>query len=583
MTGLPPRRNWTSGLPLLTALIAAFVLFNANWVWVNRFRHGFVLNIDEAGYFSYAMIDYYGLHFGGLAGWFAALSIQSIQAPLTMALTSLLFAITGPHIIIGFAVPLAAGAGCVALTYALGNSLGLGRAALLGALLTAACPVILNYSRAYLFATPAAFCATLALVAILRSRNFRSIGWTVVFGLGLGLLPLARTMTVAFIPGLVLAALVSVLGNPEARLSRFRNLCLGLIISLLVAGPWFWENGVLVAHYLFNYGYDKHALEYGAKISVFSLHSLAVKFNFFLNAEIYLPEAFIICLGLVALLGIIIQAAVKDGVRQSIFRGFAAPILPVLIFNVTVLLALSSSGNAGSGFITPVIPALMAQTGWALWRVRLPAPVRVALCTLAIAAAAICIATMAVLTPPFARATALQLPLIGGATLTDGLGAVQGYEIRGGYGVPGALLGAGESQAWVQLSGWTAKMITEKYGPQANIMFAFRNVMFNVNTLNLQELIKFHSAFPIQMIDPIETGTSLAGYKDWLAKNGPQACILLTAEQAKGDFDPQVDPGLMKTAAQQSGFEQVLEFPTPDGQVFALWQHKDGKSPCPGH
>jgi 4-amino-4-deoxy-L-arabinose transferase-like glycosyltransferase len=579
----PRWRSWISEAQPLIFLIVFFVLFNANWIWQYRFKHGFLLNIDEAGYFSYALVDYYNLHYAGFSGWLAAIDMASIQAPLTMALTSLLFAVTGPHIILGFAVPLGAGAGSVALAYALGKSLDLGRSALLGALLTASCPVFLNYSRAYLFATPAAFFATLALVAILRSRNFSSLFWALVFGSSLGLLPLARTMTVAFLPGLVLGALVILLNKSERRLSRLRNLCLGLLAGILIAAPWFWKNGLAVAQYLFNYGYDKHALEYGAKVSAFTLQSITSKLDFILNAEIYFPAFFIICLGILTLCVIIAQTIITHGVRPTLQRIFSSSLLPILIFNVTALLALSSSGNGGSGFLVPVIPAIMVQTGWALWRVRLPYLAHLAVATLAIITAIIPLIFMAALTPNLARARSLNLPLLGGTTITNGLGPLQGYEIRAGYGVPGALLGTSESQAWVHLSAWTAMMLTQKFGPQANVMFAFRNALYNVNTLNLQELIKFHGAFAEQMIDPVETGTSLAGYTDWLTKNGPVACALLFSDQAKGDFNPQIDPQLMKAAASQSGFVQVLTWPAPDGQHIELWQHRDPVPNCSPH
>ncbi len=554
-------------------MIGMFIAVNAHWIWAYRWRYGMALDIDEAGYFSYTMIDYFGLHFGGLRGWLAAVDMPSAQAPLTMALASLLFWLAGPHIILGFAVPLAAGAGCVAAAYALGATLGSAPAGLLAALLTASCPVIVLYSRSYLFAVPAAFFAIMALLAMLRSHNFRSIYGSLGFGVCLGLLPLTRTMTLAFIPGLLLAALISVFADSNDRIARLLKLCLSLFLGFLIALPWFWRNGVLVAQYLFNYGYGSHAAEYGAQPSMFTAQALLGKLHYFINTEIHLPEFLMICLGFLALMRIAVHVFAESGLRLAAYRGFTSPLLPVIVFNVATLLALFSSGNTGSGFLAPAIPSLMVQTAWSLCRLPGPSSLRAAIYGLSAAAALMTFVPMIALNP-LARPWVLAVPFIGAINVTNGHGIIQDYESNAGYGTPGHLqLDRQASAAWVQLSGSTAMQLARRSGPQADVMFAFRNVMYNVNTVNLQDLRTFHAAFAMQQIDPVETGTSEAGYLDWLVKDGAAACLLLTSNARKGDFDPQVDPGLMKAAALQAGFVPVTAWPAPDGQQITLWRH----------
>jgi 4-amino-4-deoxy-L-arabinose transferase-like glycosyltransferase len=567
------RPDLRRGVQLLVALIGVFIAVNAHWIWAYRWRYGMALDIDEAGYFSYTLIDYFGLHFGGLQGWLAAVDMQSAQAPLTMAVASLLFGLAGPHIVLGFAVPLAAGAGCVAAAYGLGASLGSARAGLLAAVLTASCPVIVLYARSYLFAVPAAFFAIMALLAMVRSRNFNSIGWALGFGCCLGLLPLARTMTLAFIPGLIVAALVSVIAEPAGRITRLLKLGLSLLAGFLLALPWFWKNGALVAQYLFSYGYGGHALAYGAEQSVFSLPAVLLRLNFYINAETHLPEGLIICLGLLALVMAGVEAVAEAGLRRAACRAFKTPLLPVIIFNVATLLALFSSGNRGSGFLAPVIPPLMVQTAWSLCRLRGPLPLRAGVYGLSLAAALVTFVPLAGLNP-LARPWSVNLPGLGPVTLTNGLGNIQRYEFEYGYGRPAELqLDRKASAAWVQLSVATAMQLARRYGPQANVMFGFRNALVNVNTVNLQDLRAFHAAFAVQQIDPVETGMSEAGYRDWLVKDGAAACALLTSNARKGDFDPQVDPGLMQAAAVQAGFVPVTAWPAPDGQLITLWRH----------
>ena len=126
--------------------------------WLRIFRTGQPLDIDEAGYLGLSFLDYHGLIHNGLAGYFSAIEASSVQAPLTPALTALIYCVTGPNWIFGFGVPLLAGVGIIAASYALGRTLGCSRgAAGIGALLVGSCPIIINYSRSYHFALPATF------------------------------------------------------------------------------------------------------------------------------------------------------------------------------------------------------------------------------------------------------------------------------------------------------------------------------------------------------------------------------------------------------------------------------------------
>ncbi|MCU1658660.1 MAG: hypothetical protein JWO57_3316, partial [Pseudonocardiales bacterium] len=62
-----------------------------------------------------------------------------------------------------------------------------------------------------------------ALYCLVRSHGHASLRWSAAFGAFVGLMPLARTMAVAFAPGLLLAALVGALSH-SGRRQRLRNL-----------------------------------------------------------------------------------------------------------------------------------------------------------------------------------------------------------------------------------------------------------------------------------------------------------------------------------------------------------------------
>jgi 4-amino-4-deoxy-L-arabinose transferase-like glycosyltransferase len=563
----------------LLALILLFLVINARWIWV--YRHGLLLDIDESGYLSYSLLDYYGLHYGGISGWFSAIDAPSIQAPLTMALTSLLYCLGGPHVILGFAVPLAAGAACIVAAYALGRSVGSHSVALTAAVLTASCPVIINYSRSYQFSMPVTLVTTLALISILRSRHFRSVGWTMVFGVCIGLMPLARTMTIAFIPGLVAAAFVVVVVEPTHRLRRILMLGGALILAVLVAATWLWSNGALVAQYLLGFGYGAHALEYGrqtSKLGFGAWQAMAWAFS----RDVYFPHFIVMLLGVLSLLWVALREAARHGIRPTAHRILHAPVLPVAIFAAEVILVLTTSSNKGSGFFAPVVPALMVLTVWAFRRLGESRPSRVAFSILIAAVTVVAVGPLLDLSTPIAPEWAANLPVIGGVTITDGRGTIQRDEARAGYGVRDAVepINNTTSHAWINLSAWTATLLTQKYGPQAVVMFGFRHEFYNVNTLNLQQLLLMHSAFAVGMIDPAMTGESVAGYLGWLQHDGANACALLTSDRLGGDFAPAINRAFMEQAAREAGFVTVQQWPAPDGQNIFMWEHRVAPPNC---
>jgi 4-amino-4-deoxy-L-arabinose transferase-like glycosyltransferase len=558
----------------LLALVLLFVAINARWIWI--YRHGMALDIDEAGYLSFSVSDYYSLHNGGLHGWIATIESPNIQAPLTPALSSLLYAMFGPHVILGFAVPLAAGAAGIAAAYALGRSVGSQRVGLVAAVLVASCPVIINYSRSYQFSMVAMLATTLALLAILRSRRFGSVGWAAVFGMCLGAMPLARTMTLAFIPGLVAAAFVVVVVDPVGRIRRILTLGGALILAVLVAGTWFWPNGALVVHYLLGFGYGAHSIEYGPQTSKLGFDAWLASAQAF-GREVYFPHFVVVLLGAMALLGVTLREAARRGTASTAHRILRSLVLPVAIFAAEAILVLTTTSNKGTGFFAPIVPALMVLTAWAFERISNTRPARAALSVLVAAAALIAAVPLVDLHTPFAPEWAAELPIIGRVTVTQGRGTIQSAEAYVGYGARYDAvqpLDNATSRAWVALSTQTVSILTQEAGQHAIVAFGFRNGLYNVNTVNLQHLLDTGSASDIRMIDPVVTGESVEGYLSWLQHEGADACVLLTSDRLGGDFPPAINRAFMEEAARQADFVQVRQWPAPDGQNIGLWKHR---------
>lgn len=106
-------KNWD--LWVLFAIVLCFVIFNGAWLWY--FRHGQLLNIDEAGYIGIALADYQSLLRGGVLDFIKTVEAPSIQAPITTTLAALVFVITGPHVIAAFIVTVMSDAACVVAAF----------------------------------------------------------------------------------------------------------------------------------------------------------------------------------------------------------------------------------------------------------------------------------------------------------------------------------------------------------------------------------------------------------------------------------------------------------------------------------
>jgi hypothetical protein len=559
--------RFSYGLALL-ALSLLFFLVNARWTWI--YRHGQPLDIDEAGYLSIALIDYYALIRASIVGWLSAVCAPSVQAPLTTALSSLLFYFTGPHVIVGFVVPLLAGTGCIVATYFLGKSVGSRQIGLAASILVASCPVILNYSRSFHFSLPATLAVTIALLALLNSDRFERIGWSVLFGLSLGLVPLARTMTVAFIPGIIVAALVYTVAQPFQRTRRLLVFTASLLLAVLTAATWFGPNGSLVYRYLFNFGYGSRAVEFGPERSRFGFDAWWDTL-WSLGSEIYLPHLVIIVAGGVAMLIVAYKEARKVRSTALLQRVLRSPMLPILIVVFEALLALTSSRNKGSAFFAPIVPMMLVTAVWALFRIS--SHRRYNLAVISVIAAIAIMASM----PLIDLRTPLASPwtAFGYVRVTDGRGAIQEYEAWGGFGPTGIAepISPDRGKAWINLDRETAAIITRMYGSTAKLVFGFRHRLYNVNTVNLQQLLTRATTFAAQQVEPIVTGDSVEGYLSWLASEDG-ACALLTSDKTSADFTPVVNRTYMRDAADRAGFTPIQEWPTPDGQIITLWQSR---------
>ena len=264
---LPASERGRWALAVAAGVLALSAL---NLWWVLTYRKGFPLNVDEAGYTSIALTDWLGFHNGGLHGWWSAIQSQTPNAPLLPALTSVLLIVKagvmeGFVVLIGFFALLAVAA------YGIGERLAGPRLGALAALAVATSEGALLFSREYVFALPTAALLSCAVYALLRSERMRSRRWAIACGAALGLMVLARTMAIAFVPGVFAAALVGMLAVDRTDLKRrFLNLGLTAVAAVVVAATWYFHNLKPVYDYLTSFGYGSQSSYFGAQHSVIS-------------------------------------------------------------------------------------------------------------------------------------------------------------------------------------------------------------------------------------------------------------------------------------------------------------------------
>ena len=545
---------------------ALWLAVNARWLAV--YRSSGLLNIDESGYTGIAAIYYLSGQARGLGGWLDAVLGPGIQAPLTTAVTSVIYQVTGPRLVAGFVVVLACGLATVLLTAAVAGRVAGRTAGWIAAIVMGTTPLLLDYSRSFAFAAPAAAVTTAAVMCLICSDGMRRTGWALGFGLFLGLMPLTRTMTIAFVPPLLVAAVLQA-ALPTDRVHRLVRTTAAVAVGGAVAATWMVRNGAAVLDYLRGYGYGTHTAEY----AVPGESPWRVVADRLLN-DLQLPHATLLFAGLMAAAITVALQARTVGLRRTATSIVASPLLPPVVLTIGGFAALSSSSTTGSGFDLPLVPGIVLIATWGLtratrWMRHRP---RATVLGLAVALAAI---------PGFVPSadlalagggTETSLPVLGRVVVTDGAGLMFHYEAAG-LGDPSLTRpwSTSDERRWVTLSGVILEDILEQ-PVVPRTAFAFRHYLLNVNTVQLSALTTLRRGLELVQIDPISVGSSEASYDTWLTTGAASSsCILLTAGGGVDEFPPFVDESAMERTATSSGFVVRNQHPLPDGRTATLW------------
>jgi hypothetical protein len=554
--------------------VGALALCVLHLVWLARFRWGFVGDWDESGYMSIAFRALEGLKVGGLETLYDVLNDSfGSQPPLVPLSAAPLIALFGHS----FDVPLAAEVlwffALVLATFGLARRLVSDRWAALAALAVSTAPVVSDYTRLFSFAVPAAALLTAALWAILRSHGLLRFRWTAAAGALLGAMLLSRTMTVAFLPGVAIGALVPVAlrGDKRRRLAGFGVLCAALIV---VAAPWWIPNFGDVRAYLTNTGYGPEALAYGRQSSFFSSGWWTREFRLVAD-YLYLPLS-------VALLACF-AAAGLSAVRRKPFRagvaatarrwGLGEPFLLVAVV-AEGYLALSSTANAGNAFSLPWIPALVVLAVAAV--ATAPEPrLRIALAAGLVAASIFNLVAKNGVSGPLDEPRRADLPVIGAVTVTDGRDVMYRGVAASGVPVdpPPARL-PGVYRRWLpfdrRLAGFMIGYAEARHHEPFLVPLTGDYILSDTRIVLAAELCCRHQLLTLSSLPGSDTTGS---YRRQLRSTGVN--FVLTA-------DPQpvqrirVTRARVERALRQDGFRRVMSTSAPDGRSVALWWRGSG-------
>lgn len=565
-------RKTHGSAPIVVLGAATALLVALHVYWLHRFRFGFITEWDESGYISIALENTDSLRGDGLLSLVSTVIEQGIQAPLVPLSAVPFNVVFGDGVDASLLVEPAFFALLVLATYGVARRLVDPWWAVLAALSVATAPMVADYTRIFHFSVPAAALFTSALWALLRSEGLSRRSWAIGCGLLLGLMVLSRSMTIAFLPGFALAAVLPLLLSPADRRRRLLNFALLCGCGGALAALWYGPNLYSVGDYLLNFGYGAESSAYGAARSPISLGYWTRELGGLVD-EIYLP------LG-AALAGCLVAAAASfllRGDREKIsWAGLRAWLAGntglTLVVVVEGYVALTSSRNQGTAFALPWLPALVVLVVAAVAGIR-ERPLRLALAGILAAVSMFNLTMKSGLVSGVASPVTADLPALGQTTVVDGRGLVQREVADSGYPTGGPTDQMPELQRqWLPFAGQLARWSfqhAERHGRQPDLAFGFDDPLLSNTRIALGSELELHRPLSTLFLKPFPQGDSAASYRAQLQES--HSNLLVTGERGPGAPGIRLTRRRVEAGARSLGFKPVRRFTLPDGRELIVW------------
>jgi hypothetical protein len=577
---------------LALVFIVVWYAIGLRWIWL--YRHGNLFDIDEAGYLSIAAG---AARSGEFHGWVETV-FRNIYAPATPGITAAIFSLFGIHPVLGFLVPVTAAALTLLLLFSIGLRIGGPWMAWSTFVLAATLPVFVDYSRTFQFAMGSTLATMAALYCLLRSEGMASLRWAVLCGFCVGLMPLTRTMLIAYVPGVLLAAVISSLGHENSR-QRLARLAGATLLAAATTAVWVVPNRKEVWSYLIGFGYGAHSTEDGAKTSLLHWDAWIGTLRYYFDGAQLIHSA-ILLVG-VALAAVFAVRRLRGLEPMQVLRKVAHSRLvgPVVIFAFGTV-TLASTANHGTGFHLPLLSALTLVSAWGLTRGHIY--LRRASVFIITVAVLICYVPDIDLRWPSAGYRAVTIPAIGRSIISDGRGTLQQVEAwgiwtgRGDSSWPPPPLrpepiDAATTREWQNVIAQTVEFSRRENQSSTKIAFGFRHALYNANSVELAQLLQFDDEMSAPaglpprdrdrrgggpsfgVIDPTFYGKSEDAYF-WTLTNGDFAgsCLLFTSAGTVNEYPPVPDSKALTSAARRAGFLSFARWKLPDGRDVAAWR-----------
>lgn len=522
-----PVVEWATRHPLVVVAVVAGVEALAWAVWIWRSRHVGAFDVDEAGYLATAL----RIRRESGADVVDALRVatESHQAPAVPLLSQVPLWIGpfDPRTAL-MVQPLLIVLLCVSCAGIARRLAGPVTAILTGAFV-AALPAVGEVARSYTHELAAATCTAAAIWALLASERLTN-RWRWAFGLLLGLLPMTRTMAIAFVPALVAAAVVLAWGERK----RVRGLVEALAVGSLLAAPWWVLRGSAALDYLLHYGYGEGA---GYEGTENALGRVGFRVGRILDVSYLLTPLN----GLVAatLVAAVVELRRREGRRWE-GRGLGA--ICVAVACASMFAALVTTSNRGRGFELPVV-ALLVPLGAAVLA-RAPGRLR--------AVTAGVVAAVAVVVP--------VLHLSGPGHYENTFASHDARFAGGGADRAAA------AADWAGANGAVAERVAELSGHgRVPTRFTGGSFLLNANTVLLAAQLQGWSA------NIITTDATYGSSIRDVAGDGPRTRdtgaegLLVVSRALPEVLDADSDWRLVERVARSEGWEEVERIDTPGG------------------
>lgn len=570
------------------AVIAVILLsVIADLLWLDAFRDGFPLDIDESRYLAFGLELSDSVASGSLQSVWQTWTTQQEFAPL-LPLTSVpVFLLLGDGLTHGIATQLVFFVVLVVASYGIGARLSSRPGGALVALVVATTPAVIDFARSYQFAVTAAAMLAAATYALLASEGLSRRWWSIGFGVLLGLTLLARVMMVAFVPALLVAAVWLAFRRDDMRRERLWNLALAAIAMVATAATWFaksWDN---VFTYLTGLGYGAESAGFGTSESRLSVGYWTRELVHTVQEDLYLPLAALLTIavgiGLAALLaGRSIREGGDDGneswsMRERVHAWSLTDVAVVLFLLLWILLALTSSRNEGVGFRLPAIPLLVALAVGALWQVRW-ARARVLIVAGLVAVSVLNFSMKGTVIPALSEQRTLSVPGFGAVPVLTGDGYIQGYVFGAFRPSPSSTEPLGEEEkgwlpAYEQAVG-EIETLRQRQGFEPIAGLATNEPLVNSAAFSLAARLRYDSDLTVQTLGaPSGPQTSDAYEQILAAPSAPN--VLLTVSAPGVNYDvltggTAVDQDLIADAAESLGFRPLDTVPLPDSRILTI-------------